>query len=141
MAVTRRIYLVQCVSGKQSRAMPARDLYRSDWFAKARAYVEAQGTRWFILSGKYELLRPDRHIGPYNITLNRMKSDKRRAWADRVLRRLKRHCRSGDRIIFLAGERYREHLIPELKKWGCSVRVPMQGLAIGEEKQWLQRQI
>src|SRR5690606_9611227 len=36
-------YWVSCVSGKLSRPAPAKDLYISDWFLKARRYVESKG--------------------------------------------------------------------------------------------------
>ena len=38
-----RIYLVACVKRKLPRPAPARDLYTSDWFRKARQYVEQSG--------------------------------------------------------------------------------------------------
>ena len=38
-----RIYLVACVKGKLPRPAPAKDLYTSPWFRKARQYVEQSG--------------------------------------------------------------------------------------------------
>lgn len=58
------MFLVSCVGDKHSKPLPARELYRSDWFLKARAYVEAQGEEWFILSAKYGLVSPDQVIAP-----------------------------------------------------------------------------
>src|SRR3546814_1566107 len=43
------VFLVACVAAKLDRPAPARDLYASPWFQKARAYVERQGGAWFIL--------------------------------------------------------------------------------------------
>jgi hypothetical protein len=53
------VYLVSCVSEKRTNAAPAKDLYHSDWFVKARAFVEAKGGRWFNLSAEYGLVSPD----------------------------------------------------------------------------------
>ena len=53
------IYLVACVAAKLDRPAPARDLYTSPWFQKARAYVERQGGQWFVLSAKHGLIAPD----------------------------------------------------------------------------------
>ena len=64
-------HLVSCVSKKQNSAQPARELYVSAWFLKARAYAEAHGERWFVLSAEHGLLRPDDVIHPYEKTLNR----------------------------------------------------------------------
>ena len=43
----------------------------------------------------------------------------------------------GDRVEILAGVQYREHLVPELKRQGIKVTVPMKGLGIGEQLHWL----
>jgi hypothetical protein len=53
------IYLVSCVSQKRKQACPARELYVSDWFLKARHYTETSGCGWFILSAEYGLVAPD----------------------------------------------------------------------------------
>src|SRR5437870_2566119 len=123
--MAKRYFLVQCVSKKRSRPRPARDLYCSDWFLKARAYVEAQNQPWFILSGKHGLVRPERVISPYNRTLPAMTREGRRVWAERVQAQLRRHLRPGDQVVFLAGEVYRDHLVPAVRAMGCSVRIPM----------------
>ncbi|HRD31848.1 MAG TPA: hypothetical protein PLB31_02165 [Fimbriimonadaceae bacterium] len=41
----------------------------------------------------------------------------------------------------LAGDRYREFLTPRLLARGVQVDVPMQGLRIGEQLRWLDRQM
>src|SRR5260370_40393815 len=120
------MFLVSCVSAKRSKPLPARELYCSDWFVKARAYVETQGKDWFILSAKHGLVEPHDVIDPYNETLNEMSSGERRAWAERVAVKLRPKCRDGTEVIVLAGQAYREHLLPILQGWGCRVRVPMK---------------
>jgi hypothetical protein len=37
------VFLVSCVHEKLAQPAPARELYRSAWFLKARRYVEARG--------------------------------------------------------------------------------------------------
>ena len=120
--------------------MAARDLYSSDWFVKAQSFVEAQDGSWLILSAKYGLLDPDTVIGPYNVTLNSMDASERRAWGQKVVAQLRQHCRAGDQVVVLAGERYREHLVAALKEWGCRVEIPLRGLGIGQQLAWLKRQ-
>jgi hypothetical protein len=58
------IYLVACVAEKGATAAPARDLYVSAWFKKARAYVERRGATWFVLSAEHGLLDPGASIRP-----------------------------------------------------------------------------
>ncbi len=139
--MARRWYLVSCVSQKRSRPLPARDLYCSDWFVKARAYVEAQSCPWFILSAKHGLVQPDQVIAPYNETLNEMPNSERRAWAARVADDLRHVLHPGDEVNLLAGQTYREHLAPMIRDMGCPTNVPMEGLGIGQQKGWLKRQI
>lgn len=38
--VTQAFYLVSCVVDMAEGPLPARTLYRSDWFVKARTYVQ-----------------------------------------------------------------------------------------------------
>ena len=134
------LFLVSCVSKKRETEAPARCLNTSDWFQKARAYVESTGRPWFILSAKYGLVRPEKVIRPYNETLNSpCPKDKRREWADRVLDELEPHLEGVGSVVILAGERYREFLEPELRGRGVDVCVPMRGLPIGKQLAWLKK--
>lgn len=105
------IYLVSCVSQKREQACAARDLYVSDLFCKARRYAEASGCPWYILSAEYCLVAPDQVIEPYERTLNAMAVKDRRIWAERVAVQLGAAVPDLARVVFLAGERYREFLV------------------------------
>lgn len=129
--------LVSCVSKKLPYPAPAKDLYVSDWFKKARAFVEAQGSPWFILSAEYGLLHTDAVTAPYEKTLNKMGANARREWANAVMQALEPHLAKVKTVVFLAGGRYREFLQPQLLARGIQVRVPMDGLRIGEQLAWL----
>ena len=131
------VYLVSCVSQKRDQASPARDLYISDWFVKARRYIEASAKPWFILSAEYGLLAPDQVVAPYERTLNTMDVANRRAWAKRVLNQLTDAAPELMEVVFLAGKRYREFLAQPLMQCGVTVSIPMEGLRIGEQLSWL----
>lgn len=106
-SAVRSIYLVSCVSQKAPAACPASDLNASDWFRKAKGYVQQRlrdGDRWFILSAKYGLMSPETVAEPYNTTLNAMDVDARRAWGQSVRDQLSRVLKPGDDVVFLAGE-------------------------------------
>ena len=136
-----RVGLVSCVSRKRSEAAEAADLYESALFKKAREYVERHCDRWYVLSAKYGLVDPRRVIEPYEETLNTKPRAEREQWASRVWTDLQSKLNQGDRVILLAGERYREDLVPQLVQYGCTVEVPMKGLRIGRQLQWLSRQL
>jgi hypothetical protein len=133
------VHLVSCVSRKRSGRHPAEDLYDSAWFRKARGYVEGVGGPWFVLSAKHGLVRPDETIEPYDETLSRMSALERRRWAATVMEELADHLNQGDRVVLLAGAKYRQHLVGPLQELGAKVDVPMEGLGIGEQLQWLDR--
>jgi hypothetical protein len=133
----KTLFLVSCVSEKHPRPMPARELYCSIWFQKARAFVEKQTGEWLILSARYGLVEPDKVIEPYNETLNEQTIEERREWSKKVVQELRPHCPAGTSVVFLAGEKYRDFLAPALSELGCRVEIPMEGLAIGEQLRWL----
>lgn len=134
----RRTYvLVSCVGEKQSEPCKAADLYQSQWFIKARAYAEQTGNDWFILSALYGLVHNGDVIKPYEKTLNTMPSTERLQWAGNVFDQVKNRLPVGSKVIILAGGRYREHLVPSLFDAGYDVEVPMCGLGIGQQLQWL----
>jgi hypothetical protein len=139
--VGKTVVLVSCVSQKASRAMPAQDLYVSDWFRKASAYAKRISDEWYILSAKYGLIKPGTFIGPYDETLSLMKTRDRRMWARRVVDELREILEPGDRVVFLAGKMYRRHLTGPIRRIGCAIRVPMEGLRIGEQLSWLRERV
>ena len=42
-------------------------------------------------------------------------------------------------VVILAGKSYRQYLEPIIRAWGCRIDVPMRGLGIGRQLQWLSR--
>ena len=134
---SKTIFLVSCVGGKRPSCAPAKDLYLSDWFVKARNLVEANGAPWFILSAEHGLVAPDDLLEPYEKTLNTMSVSDRRRWAERVISQMSEKMPEAKSVTFLAGKRYREFLEDYLRNQGVSVEVPMEGLRIGEQLAWL----
>ena len=137
VAAGPRLYLVSCVKTKLSRPARAKELYVSDWFRKARAYVEREGVAWHILSAKYGLVHPDDEIEPYEKTLVTMRVVERRAWAGQVLEALEPCLDEADTVVFLAGQPYREFFEPWLRSRGIGLDVPMRGLRQGQQLAWL----
>ena len=135
------IQLLSCVGQKRSVRTPARYLYTSSWFRKARNYADGTGQPWFVLSAKHGLVHPDQVISPYDLTLNAMPVAGRRQWASRVLTQLGPHLDGVEAVVFLAGQRYREFLEPSMRSRGLVVSVPMEGLRIGEQLRWLTKRL
>lgn len=133
--------LIPCAATKQPGRHQAKDLYVSDLFKKARAYAEQKADQYFILSAKHGLLEPDDELNAYEKTLNKMSRAARSAWSSEVFADLRLIIGAGDHVIILAGEKYREQLPDRLKKLGATVEIPLQGLGIGKQLQWLKKKI
>lgn len=136
----RSIAFVACVGKKRAGIAPARSLYTSAWFVKARSYAEQHADAWYILSARHGLITPDQPLEPYEQTLNTMPHHKRQRWATQVWRAIVVVADVGDRLVFLAGLRYRELVVPVLVGLGYTVEVPMLGLGIGRQLAWLEQQ-
>ena len=133
--------LVSCVGRKGQSPAPAKDLYLSDWFIKARRVVEMESWKWFVLSAKHGLLDPEESVAPYEKTLNTMSAEERRSWASETWQALEPHLAGVRSVVLFAGQKYREHLEPRLRDLGIEVQVPMEGLAIGEQLAWFKRRL
>lgn len=88
----------------------------------------------FILSAKYGLLELDDEIDTYDETLNTKSIKEIKTGADKVLNALRAKTNlEKDEFIFLAGEKYRKYLLPEIKNY----KIPMEGLSIGRQLSFL----
>ena len=130
-----KIILISCASKKLQEKARAENLYISSLFKLNLEYAKSlKPDKIFILSAKYGLLDLEEEIEPYNLTLNNMKDDEIKIWAEKVLEKLKKRADlNSDEIIFLAGEKYRKYLIPEIKNF----QIPLKGLGIGKQLKFL----
>lgn len=132
-----RVVLISCVKSKRPVASAAQDLYTSGLFKGMRKFAERKSDAWFILSAEHGVLRPNDVIAPYERTLNKMSKLERDAWSANVEPRLLELLPSDASVAVLAGERYRERLVPFLRRHGFIVDVPMAGLKLGFQLRWL----
>lgn len=136
-----KIALISCVKTKQDTPALAGELYISPLFRYLRAYARQHAKEWYILSAEHGLLSPETVISPYERTLNQMRIAERRIWADSVCRSLAEQLPHGAEILMLAGERYRENLLPWLAARGHAVEVPLAGKPLGHQLSWLRAQV
>jgi hypothetical protein len=136
IAVNGTTALVSCVGKKATTPQPAKDLYRSAWFIKARRWAELNSDRWYILSAEHGLLHPDEIICPYEKTLNDMSMDDRVKWEVMVYDQICEKVPKGQ-LLFLAGKKYRDNILGILEANGYYTNAPMEGLGIGQQLSWL----
>ncbi|MCH8876803.1 MAG: hypothetical protein IIA89_08250 [Chloroflexi bacterium] len=87
------------------------------------------------------MLDPGHVIEPYDLSLRSMTAAERRMWAKGVVRSLVPRLNSSDRVVLLAGKLYRENLVRPIREHGCKVEIPMEGLKVGEQLQWLNERL
>jgi len=135
----KKIVLISCASKKLSHKAKAKDLYISPLFKLNMKYAESLSPdKIFILSAKYNLLNLEEEIEPYNITLNNLSDKEIKLWANKVLEQLKKAVDlKNDEIIFLAGEKYRKYLVPNINNY----QIPLKGLGIGRQLKFLKEKI
>ena len=133
------VALIACAASKGSVPAAARALYQSPLFQMSLDYAErVENARAYVLSAEHGLVSADAVLAPYDRTLNAMPLADVRRWASGVVRQLREVTDpGGDRFVVLAGERYRRFVVPSLD----NVSVPMEGLGIGRQLQWLRRSL
>lgn len=132
------IVLVGCVKTKLHRPAPARELYTSSLFRKARCYAESTGNTWFVLSAEHGLVSPDTVLQPYNLQLSETSREYRRAWGLQVAQQLKKRTGplAGKVIEVHAGSAYADAIRVHLVTEGADVLEPLHGLRQGERLAW-----
>ena len=134
-----KVVLISCVSKKLDYKVKAKDLYISPLFRFNLRYAKSLNPdKILILSAKYGLVGLGDEIEPYDLTLNNMAISERKEWAESIVKQLDDKMNfENDEVIFLAGEKYREYLIPKIKNY----KIPMKGLSIGRQLQFLKNEL
>lgn len=135
----QHIVLISCVSRKAPSRAKCRDLYLSDLFRKSLRYAHSLSPdKVFVLSAKYGLVGLEQEIDPYDETLNDMSIALVRVWAAGVRDQIAQVADlANDRFTFLAGVRYRRLLTSFTPHYD----VPMRGLSIGRQLQFLKEHV
>jgi hypothetical protein len=119
--------LIQCTNSKRDSPARAKNLYdESDYFCKMKAYAEATGLKYRILSAKHGLLHPEDKIEPYNefgLSESQAESIALELSAQRV-----------NVVEVIAGKKYTNPLTPALERQGIDVVELCRGEGIGQRK-------
>jgi hypothetical protein len=132
------VVLVACARQKGKEPAPAKDLYTSSLFSKARAYAEASGAMWFVLSAQHGLVSPDEVLEPYDRYLPHESHEYRAEWGARVHDQLRAAVDdlTGLTVEIHAGTAYVEAIADHLREAGASIALPLRGLRMGERLAW-----
>lgn len=139
------IGLVSCTKRKRKEPSQPAELYaKSAYFRKVRAYCEANHDRWYVLSAKHGLLEPKGEpINSYDETLRGATVDEKREWAKEVSEQLQiqETLDEDTALVVHAGKDYYGELLPLLEDSGVGVKIPTEGLGLGEKMAWYNEQL
>lgn len=135
----KTIYLIPCASKKCDHRAKARDLYQSALFKKSLAYSEKQKPdAIYVISDLHGLLSLEKEIEPYEKDLKKMSAAENREWAEMVLKDLAKVADlDNDKFVLLVGKTYRKNIVSKIKHY----EIPMEGLKIGKQLQWLSKRL
>ena len=139
MEKPKTIVLIACAATKLPQPAPAEKLYDSPLFKKSLAYAHTLNpTAIYILSAKHYVVPLKKTLAPYDMTLLDMKADEVKAWSNVIIKQLStKYSMQNDNFIFLAGEKYRKYVVPQM----THTSAPTKGLRIGEQLQWYTRKL
>ncbi|HEX4932606.1 MAG TPA: hypothetical protein VFV33_05460 [Gemmatimonadaceae bacterium] len=136
----RALALVSCTGPSQPHPARAREHFTSPLFQALCTFADRRAGRWFLLSAEHGLLDPDAVIAPSALVLDRKDVQGREAWSARVQAQLAPYLPGIERVLVLANARSREFLLDFLRSDGRAVEVPLDGMSLGAQLQWLQRE-
>ena len=142
--VWNRLVVIGCGKAKGKTRCEAQDLYTGGLFKARRAYAEASGAPWLIASAQYGIMRADREIEPYDLTMKQLCAPDQAAWALTIALDLvsglpdetpmREIC-----IELHMGADYAEMLRDTLIAVGFTVDWVTRGLGMGEQLAWYKR--
>lgn len=142
----KHLALISCSKTKLEHVFKAQavDMYRGYLFKKSVMYVNTLNMPYMILSAKYGVVEPWDRIENYDHSLVDASKNYRHQWAKWVGTSLTRRFPNDfpRDVTLLAGEKYTHpELMTYLKRRCARVHQPLQGLRLGEQLQWLNRQL
>ncbi len=140
-----RIILIGCGKTKRAHAAKAKELYTGNLFAARRAYAEASGQPWFIISALHAAISPEQVIEPYDVTLTRH-SPRLYGWSCSVWNNLFRLLNTTQPMQFELhlGAVYAEPIIKharEVCRYDHEFLQPVAHLGIGQQLAWYRQQM
>lgn len=131
------VVLVGSVRTTVHHAACARDLYSGALFARRRRYAEASARPWFVLSGRWGLLRPAEVVAPSELSLVDQAPAYRRGWAEFVVGQLAGVLPLTEAVIEIhAGDQHVDTLRPALTEAGAVLVDPVDARSYAEALAW-----
>lgn len=122
--------VISCGFEKAATAKAAKDLYTGPLFKQARAYAEATGEPWVILSAKWGFVRPDQIIEPYDVRFGKGHADE--VPEATLATQVKNLGLNYSRVQVVGGKEYLDRAERAFGANGILAETPFRGLGIGQ---------
>lgn len=133
----RRFVVISCGKKKRARRSAAREIYTGPHFRAQRAFAEALGETYVILSAKHGVLDPETEIDPYDVSISDLSRTERDAWGRRAARAIRERLEPGQTVVVTAGKGYRDAIRLYLERGGALPLEPIRTLGMGRQMKWL----
>lgn len=142
---TPRVAFVGCGASKADvdEAIPARELYTSNYFQLKREYAETTCDGWFIVSAEHGVLSPDAEIEPYDTAISKLSDYELGQWSVRTSRSIATQLSFWNvttTAVLLMGTDYLEHIQESAFDSIRAVENPFEGTAGNGEQMRVLRQ-
>ncbi|HET7658617.1 MAG TPA: hypothetical protein VFK37_10010 [Bacillales bacterium] len=138
----KKVGLMATARKKRDHPAPVTEFYISPLFRKSVAYAKQTYDRIYFYNAKDGFLLPRKIMEPYNVSIKTFSIEEKREWARKVIMDLKVRENPDQIIVYLHGGKvYRKFLQPELERRGFEYKVPLEGLGIGEQLAWYDKQL
>ena len=134
----KRAILIGCGKSKRSYTCQAQDLYIGSLFKARRAYAEASGLEWRIISAEHGAIRPHWRLDPYDRTISDLDKQERSFWALDIVSDLV--AEGATSVELHMGRDYVDPLRSVLQAVSIEVDWPLCGLSQGHQLQWYKQQ-
>lgn len=108
------IIIIQCSKSKVNSKTKASELYTSQRFKLSKKIADKYAKKWFILSAKHGLIRPDSVIAPYDFTINDLSINEKQNYFSKIIDQIRKLNLTNSRLIFLTDPDYTNEVINSL---------------------------
>ena len=152
----RSVVLIACSKSKsfdksnRTQKKKAIDAYSSPLFNKSVKWAKNRNKEIQIMSAKHKLIRTEKEIKNYDLSLNDLNAKQRKQWALKVAKDIilehygdfdgkKKDRQPIKKVYLLGGKKYTQDLRRNLEDRGIKVNEPLEGMEIGERLSYLNK--
>lgn len=138
----KKVGLLATARKKFEHPAPVIEFYTSPLFVKTLEYAKKNYDYFYFYNAPNGFLLPNQVINPKDISIKTYSAKEKREWGKKIIYALLEHESPEQTIIYLHGGKvFRKYLEPILEECGYEYVVPLEGLGIGQQLIWYEKQL